>query len=248
MRSTPKKRKNRLPLYYKIHRYLGLAVALFLIWLAVSGILLNHTETLKLDESRVNNAVVDKLYGVKKPQLGHTFKLKHGWLLKYGDNILLNEIILMRHTEEVLGALQTDQLIAVASPQQVILFSAEGELIDNLSAPEPIQRLGQQAGLIIVQSATKNYALNDELTDWIETTTTPIWINASTPPQTLLSNLQKTFNGEGPTLEQVILDAHSGRLFKQMGVYLVDLVALLTILLTVIGVYLWLARIRRQKK
>ena len=47
------------------HRRIGLLGLLLVIILAVTGILLNHTEKFKLDETYINNAWLLNWYGIK---------------------------------------------------------------------------------------------------------------------------------------------------------------------------------------
>jgi hypothetical protein len=50
----------------------------------------------------------------------------------------------------------------------------------------------------------------------------------------------KKFQSQFLNWERVILDAHSGRLFGNLGVWFMDIVALMLILLSVSGIYIWL--------
>jgi uncharacterized iron-regulated membrane protein len=45
----------------------------------------------------------------------------------------------------------------------------------------------------------------------------------------------------------VMLDAHSGRIFGDLGVLFMDIVAIMLILLSVSGIYIWL-RYARSKR
>ena len=49
------------------------------------------------------------------------------------------------------------------------------------------------------------------------------------------------------TFERIILDAHSGRLFGTFGVIFMDLVAVLLILLSISGVYMWVRHSRSKR-
>ena len=48
------------------HRWLGLASALFLLSLSITGLALNHTEFLKLDQVQVKNSFLLKRYGIRR--------------------------------------------------------------------------------------------------------------------------------------------------------------------------------------
>ena len=60
----PKPRIKQLRSLYLWHRYIGLAAALFVIVLTVTGLLLNHTEELGLDSSSVQSDTLLDWYGI----------------------------------------------------------------------------------------------------------------------------------------------------------------------------------------
>ena len=59
---------------------------------------------------------------------------------------------------------------------------------------------------------------------------------------------KQRFRSQFLTLERIIVDGHSGRLFGLFGVLLMDLVAVLLILLSVSGVYIWLRKGKKKSK
>ena len=50
------------------------------------------------------------------------------------------------------------------------------------------------------------------------------------------------------TVERIVLDAHSGRLFGDIGVFFMDIVAVLLILLSLSGLYIWLRHKQNKNK
>jgi len=241
----------KIALFYKIHRYLGLAVAISLVWLSATGIFLNHTEDLKLDEKHVDIGVLFRLYGLSKPELGKSFRFKSDWIIQYGDALHLNDQILSKQSKLIIAALRNDNMYMIGTQDQVHLFTLQGELIDRLKTPQILQKMAWLNEKLIIQTAKKSYQANGDLTDWeiLEVTNQTInWAKETSLPIEQQQNLEAKYRGQGPTLEQVILDTHSGRLFGLAGVYFADLIAVLTIILTLIGVYLWSRRLKRGKR
>jgi len=48
--------------------------------------------------------------------------------------------------------------------------------------------------------------------------------------------------GRQISLERFLLDAHSGRFFGKYGVYVIDIAALLLLILSITGIWLWATR------
>ena len=251
----------KIALLYKLHKYLGLLVAVFLIWLSVSGILLNHTEALKLDEKHIQSEWVHSLYGLKKAQLGPAFKLNNDWVFQFGSALILNRQTLITTIKPILAALHTEDLFIIANSEQILLFSKAGELVDTLKTPAPLNNMAwfsingtNHAKRLLIQTTKGLYLANENITDWISSSLDKEdlskgyihWSHANELPskqrQQLLQKHQQ-YAGKGPNLEQLILDTHSGRIMGKWGVYFMDVIALITLLLTMLGVYLYLQRL-----
>ena len=70
------------------------------------------------------------------------------------------------------------------------------------------------------------------------------WSEQVPLPGELRDILLKKYRGQGLTLERVLLDLHSGRLFGTFGVYIVDAAALLFLILAFTGVWMWMSRLK----
>ncbi|MGK0271415.1 MAG: hypothetical protein ACI88H_002074 [Cocleimonas sp.] len=251
------RRRQSIALIYKIHRYLGLVAALFLIWLSISGVFLNHTEDLKLDQKHLQSRVINKLYSVKEAELGKAFHFDNNWLVQLGSNILLNQQLLLENTNSLVALLNAEEYFLIGTIDQVRLFTKTGELIDNLKTPALLENMAWYSiaddKKLIVRTTAGNYLANEDITDWLilspeDTALNKDSIQWSKEAQLPIKKAQliiNTYQGKGPTLEQVILDTHSGRIFGKLGVYFADFIAFSTIVLTLLGIYLWWRRLRR---
>jgi hypothetical protein len=65
---------------YKLHRYIGLTSSLVLIMLAVTGIALNHTAELQLDQRTIKSTAILDWYGIKSPDKLRSFATRNHWL------------------------------------------------------------------------------------------------------------------------------------------------------------------------
>ena len=89
-----------------------------------------------------------------------------------------------------------------------------------------------------------------DLLNWQQTEesiTAPLWSSSEPTPDKLQQSITHKYRGEGLSLERVLLDLHSGRIFGTIGVLVYDLLALALGFLSISGLILWL-RSRRNGK
>ncbi len=237
------------------HRVLGLAAAIFIINLAITGLLLNHSDQLKLTQHMVGHPLLMRLYGIPHPRPVALFRSDGRQLLVTEEQVYLNGRPLPLHPP-LAGALLYHGLWLVASGNEIILLTADGELIDTVSTPAPIDAIGQTKEAVIVRGNGRQWRLDGELTA-LETFDTARgaaihWSRPAPLPADPAGQrtLQAQLPGATLPLERVVLDLHSGRLFGAVGVLLFDLAALMMLALTVTGCWRWLKhqRTRRQTK
>lgn len=232
------------------HRYLGLAAGIFVLILSVTGIMLNHTEWLRLDKRKVSQPWLLKLYGIPEPQLRASFPIGDRWLMQWDEFIYLDEQEIAEIQEPINGTAAQNGVIAVSTPSLVTLFSSDGELVDQVPAPSPLVKLGLLTnGAIVAKGKSAAWRLNDDLTSLIaiQETDGTRWIAPKRPAGDDLKGFLAAFRGNGLPLERIILDLHSGRILGPAGVLLMDLAALMLITLALSGAYTWGRRKWRQR-
>ena len=86
-----KKEKKRLKKQRKNfrlwHRRIGISVSLLLIWLAVTGLFLNHGADLSLDKKTLSAEWVKRFYDVELPEF-YSFNVGEGWVSLAEDSRL----------------------------------------------------------------------------------------------------------------------------------------------------------------
>ncbi len=240
-------------LLFSSHRYMGLTSAFFIILLSISGIMLNHTEALKMDEKHLQAPALLNWYGIKPAEIGYSFKMTDHWLTEVQQRLILNEQPLNTGNCELVGALIWQQMIIAACQNSLLLLTLQGETIEQLNAlhgiPQGITHLGvdtQQQ--IVLRTDQQNYQGDMQLLEWSSSQAHDIrWLTPSALPKPLSRQLQQNYQGEGISLERVVLDLHSGRILGHWGVYLMDLMAILFLLLAGMGVWMWSWRKRHHK-
>src|SRR5688572_14308339 len=75
---------------FEWHRYAGLTAFLIVLMLAVTGVLLNHTERLALDEVYVKSELVLDWYGVRAPDIDGAFNTASHWIVEIEDQLYMD--------------------------------------------------------------------------------------------------------------------------------------------------------------
>lgn len=241
---------HRLRSLYLWHRYLGLTVAILALWLAISGILLNHSHDLALDSEPVQADWLLNAYGITAPP-ARAFKLEDHWFIQIGTQLYLDT----QPVGECAGTLQRavvyQQFIIAICPRSTIIFMPDGTQVDSLPVPAPIRNAGiSHQGELIIRTPAGNYQLGDNLLAW-QAANSNLTLSQPTIaqlPPALYQQLAQSYRGQSLSWERVLLDAHSGRLAGTLGVWLVDAAGVVLILLALSGILVWLKRRRSRRK
>ena len=240
----------RLRSLFLWHRYFGLAAAAFVLLLAVTGLLLNHGDELHLDQREVRADWLLNWYGLTAPEVTAAYPAGGHWISQAGERIYWDTRALPGLRAPLRGALATEAGVLAAAGGHMLLLTPEGELIEELGAaqgaPTDVEALGLLEGRAAARTAEGVYLGDAELFTWETHEGAGVeWAAAAPPPADLREELARAHRGAGLSMERVLLDLHSGRLFGAYGVMLMDAAALLMLLLAVTGVWHWARRKRR---
>lgn len=243
------------------HRRIGLAALLLVIILAITGIMLNHTEAFKLDETYINNSSLLQWYGIEPEGEPRSFLLtanqnsqdKPHIISAWQNQLFFDDIALSTLQQTLHGAVATEQFIVVALDDELILLSFAGELIERVSTSlsfSNIQRLGMKHKRPVIETSEALYYMADEqLLDWQVILNQGIeWTRQHTLSDAEKEKLLIAYRGNGLKLERVILDLHSGRIFGKYGIYLMDAAAVALLWLSLSGLWVWNSRRQKMRK
>lgn len=151
------------------------------------------------------------------------------------------------------GAIAAEQFIVVALDNEILLLSFEGEFIERVSTSisfSSIQRLGMKYKRPVIETSEPLYYMADEhILDWDVIINEDIeWTHEYDLTEDEYELLLIAYRGSGLKLERVILDLHSGRIFGQYGVYLMDAAAIALLWLSFSGLWVWNSRRRKMRK
>src|SRR6266581_4674702 len=140
-------------------------------------------------------------------------------------------------------SLGLDDIFVVASDAALYVYRENGELIEKLGPGalpgSPVRAIGSSGRAIVLRAASGIFASADALS-WRPVP--QLSVRWSAPAE--LSISERRAYGEalapGVSVEQLLLDLHSGRFAGRHGPLVVDLLALLLAILSVTGAWLFL--------
>lgn len=230
------------------HSRVGVALFWLLIALSLSGIALNHTDRLGLAKISLDHSLVRHWYGLAEPsEQPLTLHQRHYQLSAHrsGDTTVGT----LSHdgqrvascTPPIHSALElSNQLAAVLCAQELILLNRDGQLFDIwqplTGLPSGLVALEQLDTQLIGRAGDGRRWLLD-VEQFTATTT------AATDPANELVAVAAD-QPSSVSLQTLLLDLHSGRLFGRVGVWVVDIAGVLFCLLAVTGLWGFIRRPR----
>ena len=230
------------------HRYLGAVFALPLLWLVISGLLLQHGEKLGLSEKKVSSAWLLKQYdqipeGMPTVTRAGRFRVA-GWDGEvFVDNRLLEE------SGTLVGAVALPAELVVAVENEIFVYDAQGLYLDRLgeeSLPAvPLEKIGiDSANRVHIRTDAGQHMLGEGFFEFelASPESEVVWSSLSEGVEERDSLQQVLVEGSEFTWSRVITDLHSGSLLGKVGRFFVDLTGVAVLVLTVLGIRLLVRR------
>jgi len=230
------------------HRTVGVVSALFVALLAVTGLLLNHSPQLQLGKRYVQMPLLLDLYHIELPEETTSFRVGDAWVSQVGERLYLNSIEVADFADTLIGTVKLDDTIVIGVPNQLLFLNVEGRLVEKLGdadgVPADMRRLGlTPSGELAIEAAHGTYIADLERLGWRHTDAAAAsWAQTAPLPPAFRERLARAYRGRGLPLERVLLDVHSGRIIGTWGVYLVDAMAVLFVILAATGFWMWMRR------
>ncbi len=216
------------------HRRMGVLLSAFLLWMVISGVLLNHGDDFQLDQQAVDSTFWLNWYGVQSTESNITIDNKTLSITQSGLYLAQQNL---GDCSSLLGVMRLADMIVIACPQHLLLLTSNGELIDQTDSLHGLQQTFtatmSEANIAYLQTTNNVYRLNtDDLSLSLSTYQPSTWLKPIQPAARI-------------SVERWLLDAHSGRLLGHWGVWFVDALALILVILVLSG---WaLAKKRHQR-
>jgi len=236
----------------RLHRSLGAGAAVFVIFMVLSGLAINHSNGLGLNQRHVSQPLLLAWYGLEGPGQIRSVAAGSDWVSFAGSQLYFNDKTVSGITDGV-GTVAAGDMLVVAGGEELLLLDFEGRLIEqipwSLQGEGPIESIGLLPdGRVIIKTPLQLWIADTQLLNWQPAegrVTTPAWSSPGPAPVALQQAITRHYRGDGLSLEQLILDFHSGRIFGVIGVFIYDLLALAVGFLAISGLIFWL-RSRRN--
>ena len=232
-----------------VHRWLGVVSALFLVSLSLTGLALNHTERLGLNNIRIKNGLILARYGMVAGSDITSIRIHQADTISHLDGELFYNAEPLARGSIPVGVHEGEAFSVVATTESLIYLTVEGELIERM---EVLQLPFDEIRFVAAGPTGEGVLVTDSGqwsadADWIEFTPYAGSFTVN-PPQP--ANLDKALRdaileqhqGNGLSLYRVLLDLHSGRLFGWGGRTAMDLTAVAILLLVSSGIAGWLRK------
>ena len=234
--------KIKLKKIVDLHRYIGLGICIFLVHLALTGIFLNHSIGLRLDKTFVTWPWLLNQYNLSVPEPVNIFTIGKNNFSTIDGEVFFNDKPIFLAEEELLGAIQNRDTFILASSSTITSISKEGYIInqDNV-LPYIIKNIGIYGDEVVINDSEDKMWSSESINDvWKLTENMNVqWSKEGSITPANHEKIRKYYVGDGISLEQVILDFHSGAIFQKAGKIFFDIISILLIILSFTGIWLW---------
>lgn len=231
----------------RTHRIIGVSSLAFLILITLSGLLLNHADSLGLSRYAAGPILL-RIYGIEAPPVDSAFETGTVVFATSSGMLFANGEELVSNVADLSGAIQFDGGLVVATSNEFLLTTNDARLVERF-APEPsahITKLGTDGRRVLA-------LLQDEVFEFdsVQMSLSPAMQNdgddITWSEPTILSKEQAERIGtaglaQTMNWERVLIDLHSGRILPTVGRYIADIAALCLLYLCISGLVLWTRR------
>ena len=245
------RRQIRLTLFHW-HRRSGVAAALIIVLVTLTGIALNHTGSLELDKHYPQSSWLLWPYesAVTRPD---GVQIDSVWWWSDGEQLHRYQQPMMP-CRALLGAASSGSEYLIQCDGEWLWLTSDGDLLDSLDPA--LLGLSLNAGLaadeagFLVRSEPHGdwqrldldmYQLTPLLTESAESVSGSSPVPAALVLQPVPESVSNARN-TSISWQRVLLDIHSGRWFGSLGPWLVDIAALVLLFLACSGFWIWYSR------
>ncbi len=227
--------------WIKFHRRTGVIVAFFVIYLSVTGILINHSQELNWHEEPVYSTVIGRLYGVSRNDNNYGYKMDGNWIYQIRKINYINENKISSCHGELVGVTRYQGMIAALCSKELLFLDDLGGVVESfMDIPSHAVQLIKIRGEILMRTKTSTYRWDD--VDGFVEDDLPTGVAIVEKKELPVGFLKESGASKlipGISREKLLLDLHSGRIFGYFGVLIVDLVGVFLVMISISGIYTW---------
>ena len=232
---------------------MGVLAAGFVLLLAFTGLCLNHVSGWGLDSKALRSPALLGLYGMAEVGTVVSYPLADAYISQSNGQLFYQGKEIDRCEGSLVGVLKlgskTTSQIVVACEQELLLFSPTLQLIEKIGPtfglPTQVQRVGLVDNELLIDTSGGLFLADLNALRWTAVEGEGVlssrqWSKSVQAPESLRLALAASIDSEDISYERLLLDIHSGRILGEWGVYLVDAMAILFMLLAISGLVIWL--------
>ena len=229
------------------HRYIGIGISIFVIILSVTGLLLNFSDSLKLNRVFASNSWLLGHYNIGTFPVT-TFSTNKQLVSQASSFIYLDGKYTLNLTDSLVGAIDLPPDLLLVTRTSMLLIDGNGQVIDEIGEysglPEhPLGVSVTQQGHPVIRGVNTYWKGSPELSAWQPLEGPhPKWVGPVNTPENINTSIQEHARSHEIHFERVLLDLHSGRLLGKWGQNLMSISAVLMIILAVTGIIVWLKK------
>lgn len=240
--------KSYLKVSYRWHRRIGICVAIPALVLALTGMLLNHSERLGFDRIFITNKSLLAWYGMVPANAAVTIQSSGHFITMLDDLLYFDSTRVGEISGSLAGAAALGDSWVIATSELILLIDAKSlQTIERIGLeslpPGKLHTIAVDGSQLQLDTSSGQYASDSGLTTFTPQSRKPLIApQFVTAPAEIYDQILTDWRGRGLSLWRIILDLHSGVLFGSLGRLLADLAALAILLLVASGFYNWRKR------
>lgn len=229
------------------HRWLGLVAIFFVLELSVTGIALNHSSDWALDRRFVRWDWALSALGIQAPEPSSSFADRGHRVTLLGQRIYFDTGEIPYETESLVGMVVLEPLAVIATPNAALLLTSDGQFVQRIDLTTelqlPVRRIGRADGQPVFETADGLFVADADVTAFVPwpggLEANIAWSADSDPEGSEIEILRRLYRGRDLTVERLVVEIHSGRIFSRAGPLIVDLAAVGFISLGLSGLAVW---------
>jgi len=233
------------------HVRIGLGAVVFFLFLAVTGVVLNHATGLGLDNRYVHAGWLARWYGISAEAPRQAFRSGRHDLIAANGRWMLDGRLSGEKLPQPLGLVELPDIVVVASSNSLYLYGKDGALIDRLERSAlpavPVQAIGADEQQLVLKTASGSFQSSDALS-WRSAPRDGIAWSRPADLSAADRDRYAQLLEPGISMERILLDLHSGRFAGRYGPLVMDLVAVFLGVLSLSGAWLYFKRKHRRER
>ena len=179
-------KRRRIQFAYSVLRWhgrLGVAAAFLFLILLATGIALNHTDRLALDQRYITTEWLLNWYGVAPTNASVSYKVNSHWVTELDGHLFWDGALIYEHAGSVKGAIQVRERFIVTTIDALYLFDQDGNLIEKIvDLPAKVSRLGWRDQHIYIDTHMGVFFTNSTFLVWQQADRIPNWVQVTGAP------------------------------------------------------------------